>query len=55
MGSLEDLADRNVMTKTAAIKNAIRFYPLLERRLPKGERLFVEGEAHQVRAELLLV
>ena len=55
MESLEQLADRSDMTKTAVIKKAIRIYLLLEKRLQKGEHLFVEDEARTMRVELLLV
>lgn len=55
MVSLEQLAERNDLTKTAVIKKAIRIYLILEKRLQKGERLFVENEEQSVRVELLLV
>ena len=55
MDSLEQLAERNDLTKTAVIKKAIRIYLLLEKRLQKGEHLYVEDESHQVKVELLLV
>lgn len=55
MRSLDELALRNDMSKTAAIRKAIRIYLLLETRMQKGERVFVEDEAHKIRAELILV
>ena len=55
MDSLEQLAERNDLTKTAVIKKAIRIYLLLEKRLQKGEHLYVEDDSHEVRVELLLV
>ncbi len=55
MDSLEQLAERNDLTKTAVIKKAIRIYLLLEKRLQKGEHLYVEDESHQIKVELLLV
>ena len=55
MESLEQLADRNDLTKTAVIKKAIRIYLLLEKRLQKGEHLFVEDEQRKIKVELLLV
>jgi predicted transcriptional regulator len=55
MDSLEQLAERNDLTKTAVIKKAIRIYLILEKRLQKGEHLYVEDESHQVKVELLLV
>jgi predicted transcriptional regulator len=55
MNSLEQLALRNDMTKTAVIKKAIRIYLILETRLQRGEHLFVEDELHQGKVELLLV
>ena len=55
MESLEQLAERNDLTKTAVIKKAIRIYLLLEKRLQKGEHLFVEDEQRKIKVELLLV
>ncbi len=55
MDSLEQLAERNDLTKTAVIKKAIRVYLLLEKRLEKGERLYVEDESRKIKVELLLV
>lgn len=55
MTSLEELAERNDMTKTAVIRKAIRIYLILEKRMQRGEHIFVEDEQRQVKAELLLV
>ena len=55
MNSLEELALRNDMSKTAVLKKAIRIYLILEKRMQKGEHIFVEDELHKVRVELLLV
>jgi predicted transcriptional regulator len=55
MNSLEQLALRNDMTKTAVLKKAIRIYLILETRLQRGEHIFVEDESHQAKVELLLV
>ena len=55
MASLEQLAQRNDMTKTAIIRKAIRIYLILETRMQRGEHIFVEDEAHMVKVELLLV
>jgi predicted transcriptional regulator len=55
MASLDELAVRSDMTKTAVIRKAIRIYLTLEKRMQKGEHIFVEDELHQIRAELLLV
>jgi predicted transcriptional regulator len=55
MNSLDQLALRNDMTKTAVIRKAIRIYLILETRLQRGEHIFVEDEQHQGKVELLLV
>jgi predicted transcriptional regulator len=55
MNSLEQLALRNDMTKTAVIRKAIRIYLILEKRMQRGEHIFVEDENHQAKVELLLV
>jgi predicted transcriptional regulator len=55
MNSLDQLALRNDMTKTAVIKKAIRIYLILEKRMQRGEHIFVEDELNKVKVELLLV
>jgi hypothetical protein len=55
MNTLDSLAIRNEMTKTAVIKKAIRIYLILETRLHRGEHIFVEDEHHQGKVELLLI
>ena len=55
MNSLDQLAARNDMTKTAVIKKAIRIYLILETRIQRGEHIFVEDESRKVKVELLLV
>ena len=55
MKTLEELALRNDITKTAVLKKAIRIYLILETRMQKGEHIFVEDADHQVKVELLLV
>jgi predicted transcriptional regulator len=55
MNSLDQLALRNDMSKTAVLRKAIRIYLVLEKRLQRGEHIFVEDELHQGKVELLLV
>jgi len=55
MKSLEELALRNDMSKTAVLKKAIRIYLILEKRMQKGEHIYVEDESNSVKVELLLV
>ena len=55
MSSLDQLALRNDMSKTAVIRKAIQIHFILEKRLQSGEHIFVEDVLHQVKVELLLV
>lgn len=55
MESLDQLAIRSDMTKTAVIRKAINIYLILEKRLQKGEHIFVEDEERKIKVELLLV
>ena len=55
MSSLDQLAIRNDMSKTALIRKAIRIYLILETIMQRGEHIFVEDALHQAKAELLLV
>ena len=55
MVSLDQVALRSDMTKTAVIRKAIRIYLILETRLQKGEHIFVEDADRATKVELLLV
>lgn len=55
MNSLDQLALRNDISKTAVIRKAIQIYLILEKRMQRGEHIFVEDELHQIKVELLLV
>ena len=55
MNSLDQLALRNDISKTAVIRKAIQIYLILEKRMQRGEHIFVEDELHQMKVELLLV
>jgi hypothetical protein len=55
MNSLDQLALRNDISKTAVIRKAIQIYLILEKRAQRGEHIFVEDELHQTKVELLLV
>jgi hypothetical protein len=55
MKTLEALALRNDLSKTAVLKKSIHMYLILEKRMQKGEHIFVEDDWHKVKVELLLV
>jgi predicted transcriptional regulator len=55
MNTLDQLALRNDMSKTAVIRKAIQIYLILEMRMQRGEHIFLEDELHQTKVELLLV
>lgn len=55
MGVLEDLATRKELSKTALIRQALRLYQLVDARLSKGEKVFIEDEATKKKMELMLI
>jgi hypothetical protein len=52
---LERLAERRGLTKSALLRQALRLYESIERRLDKGERLFLENLEKREKMELVLV
>jgi len=55
MTSLDEVSARYDMSKTAIIRKAIRMYLIIDARMQKGERVFVEDELQQKKSELVLV
>ena len=55
MQALEDLAKKKDLTKTAVVRQAIRLYQMIEARLAAGEKLFLEDEKAQKKAELMVL
>ena len=53
--TLEELAQKKELSKTAVIRQALRLYQMLDARMAKGEKLFFEDEAAQKKAELMLL
>ena len=55
MGALEELSTRYDMTKTAVLRKALRMYLVIDARLQHGEKLFVEDEIENKKAEIVLI
>lgn len=55
MQALEQLAQRKELTKTAVIRQALRFFQAVDARLERGEKLFFEDEAEKKKAEVLVL
>jgi hypothetical protein len=55
MSVLDDLSARYDMTKTAVMRKALRMYHLIDSRLQRGEKLFIEDEIENKKAELLML
>lgn len=55
MTSLEALSNRYDMTKTAVIRKALRMYQVIDERLQRGDKLFLEDEIDKKKSELLLL
>ena len=55
MQALEELATKKDLTKTAVVRQALRLYQTISTRLAAGEKLFIEDEAEQKKAEVLVL
>ena len=49
------LSSRYDMSKTAIIRKALRMYQVIDTRLQKGEKLFMEDEVEKKKSELLVL
>jgi hypothetical protein len=55
MSLLEELSNRSELSKTAVLRKALRIYHVLDTRLQRGEKLFVEDEIQNKKAELIVL
>lgn len=55
MSVVEDFSARKDMSKTAVMRQALRLYQLLETRVEKGDKLYVENEVTKDKAEIMMV
>jgi predicted transcriptional regulator len=55
MEALEELAHKKELTKTAVIRQALRLYQMVDERIEQGEKLFIENETEEKRAELMVL
>jgi hypothetical protein len=55
MAALDALSARYDMSKTAIIRKALRMYQVIDARLLKGEKLFMEDEVEKKKSELLVL
>lgn len=55
MRALEDLSARKDLSKTAVLRQALRLYQTLDARVEKGDKLVIENDRTQEKAELMLL
>jgi hypothetical protein len=55
MRILEELAAQKELSKTALLRQALRLYQLVDARLNRGDRLFLENELTKERAEIMVL
>jgi len=55
MRALEKLAAKKEMTKTALLRHALRLFVMIDERIAKGQKLFLEDEKANKKAELMLL
>lgn len=55
MQMLEQLAERNGLTKVGVLRQALRAYQLLDERVNQGQKLFIEDPLTKEKTELALM
>jgi len=55
MTVLDDLSARKDLSKTAVLRQALRFYQMVDARLERGDKLFLENEVTKEKAELMML
>lgn len=55
MDALEQLAQKKDLSKTAIIRQALRFFQAVDVRLAQGEKLFFEDELQKKKSELMVL
>lgn len=55
METLEALCNKKDLSKTALVRQALRLYQLVEERLDKGDKLFIEDEMTKDKAEVIML
>jgi hypothetical protein len=55
MQALEKLSGRKDISKTAVLRQALRLYQMLDERLERGEKLYLEHTLTKEKAELMVV
>lgn len=55
MQVLEKLCDKKDLSKTALLRQALRLYQLVESRIDKGDKLFLEDEKTKEKAEVMML
>jgi predicted DNA-binding protein YlxM (UPF0122 family) len=55
MLALDELSTRYDMSKTAIVRKALRMYQVIDARLQRGEKLFMEDEVEKKKSELVVL
>ena len=55
MDALEVLAETKDLTKTGVLRQALKLYQMVDVRLSRGEKLFIENSLTKEKAELALL
>ena len=55
MSVLEGLCAKKDLSKTALLRQALRLYQTVEKRLEKGDKLFFEDEETKEKAEVMML
>jgi hypothetical protein len=55
MEVLEELAAKKEMTKTALLRHALRLYQMVDERIAKGGKLFIEDRKSKSKSELMVL
>lgn len=55
MNALEQLCEKKDLSKTAVLRQALRLYQMIEVRIERGEKVFIENDRTKEKAELAIL
>ena len=55
MSALEELCVKKDLSKTSLLRQALRLYQVVEKRLEAGDKLFFEDEKTKEKAEIMML
>jgi hypothetical protein len=55
MNALEELSRKKDLSKTAVLRQALRLFQIVDRRIERGEKLYFEDDTTKAKAEVMVL